>query len=135
MNKCKCKCNEELRTLQNGEKVKRSSAIVKQDPFLQDGVLRVGERLYQAALPEHTNHPTILAKDHHITTLIIRNTHKEIGHRGRNHTLARLRQRVWICKGNAAVRSVLSKCVKFRKSQLCRVATHNAPRKRFAWLH
>ena len=83
---------------------------MKLDPFLQDRVLRVGGRLHQAALPEHTKHPTILAK-------IIRNAHKEIGHGGRNHTLARLRQRIWICKGNAVVRSVLSKCVKCRKSQ------------------
>ena len=109
--------HEELRALQKGEKIKRSSSIMKLDPFLQDGVLRVGGRLHRAALPEHTKHPVILAKDHHITTLIIRNAHEEIGHAGRNHTLAQLRQRVWIRKGNAAVISVLSKCVKCRKCQ------------------
>ncbi|KAK0147980.1 hypothetical protein N1851_012347 [Merluccius polli] len=91
--------HEELRALQKGEKIKGSTSIMKLDPFLQDGVLRVGGRLHQAALPEHTKHPSILAKDHHITTLIIRNAHEEIGHGG-------MRQRVWICKGNAAVRSV-----------------------------
>lgn len=109
--------HEELCALQKGEKVKRSSSIMKLDPFLQDGVIRVGGRLHRAALPEHTKHPAILAKDHHITTMIIRNAHEEIGHGGRNHTLARLRQRVWICKGNTAVRSVLSKCVKCRRRQ------------------
>ncbi|XP_055012690.1 uncharacterized protein LOC129409784 [Boleophthalmus pectinirostris] len=109
--------HEELCALQKGEKIKRSSSIVKLDPFLQDGVLRVGGRLHHAALPEHTRHPAILTKDHHVTTLIIRNAHEEIGHGGRNHTLAQLRQKVWICKGNAAVRSVLSKCVKCLKSQ------------------
>ncbi|KAL7870792.1 hypothetical protein SRHO_G00082890 [Serrasalmus rhombeus] len=95
--------HEELCALQKGDKIRRSSFIVKLDPFLQDGVLRVGGRLHHAALPEHTRHPAILAKNHHVTTLIIRNAHEEIGHGGRNHTLARLRQRVWICKGNAAV--------------------------------
>ena len=69
---------EQLRALQKGEKIKRSSSIMKLDPFLQDGVLRVGGRLHRAALPEHTKHPAILAKDHHITTLIIRNAHEEI---------------------------------------------------------
>ena len=108
---------EELHALQKGGKIKRSSSIAKLDPFLQDGVLRVGGRLHQAALPEHTKHPAILAKGHHVTTLIIRNAHKEIGHGGRNHTLVRLRQRVWICKGNAAVRSAISKCVRCRKSR------------------
>ena len=108
---------EELCALQKGEKIKRSSSIMKLDPFLQDGVLRVGGRLHRAALPEHTRHPVIPAKDHHITTLIIRNAQEEIGHGGRNHTLARLRQRVWICKGIAAVRSALSKCMKYRKCQ------------------
>ncbi|KAL7852950.1 hypothetical protein SRHO_G00187350 [Serrasalmus rhombeus] len=100
--------HEELCALQKGDKIRRSSFIVKLDPFLQDGVLRVGGRLHHAALPEHTRHPAILAKNHHVTTLIIRNAHEEIRHGGRNYTLARLRQRVWICKGNAAVRSVLS---------------------------
>ncbi|XP_038133532.1 uncharacterized protein LOC119778397 [Cyprinodon tularosa] len=109
--------HKELCALQKGDKVKRSSFIVRLDPFLQDGVLRVGGRLHQAALPEHTRHPAILAKNNHVTTLIIRNAHEETGHGGRNHTLARLRERVWICKGNAAVRSVLSRCVKCRKSQ------------------
>lgn len=109
--------HEDLCALQNCERIKKSSSFMKLDPFLQNGYLRVGRRLHQAALPEHTKHPAILAKDHYITALIIRNAHEDIGHSGRNHTLARLRQRVWICRGNAAVRSVLSKCVKCRKSQ------------------
>lgn len=109
--------HEELCALQKGDKIKRSSFIVRLDPFLQDGVLRVGGRLHQAALPEHTRHPAILAKNHHVTTLIIRNAHEETGHGGRNHTLTRLRERVWICKGNAAVRRVISKCVQCRKRQ------------------
>ncbi|KAL7880597.1 hypothetical protein SRHO_G00028510 [Serrasalmus rhombeus] len=99
--------HEELCALQKGDKIRRSSFIVKLDPFLQDGVLRVGGRLHHAALPEHTRHPAILAKNHHVTTLIIRNAHEEIGHGGRNHTLAQLRQRVWICKGNAAISEAL----------------------------
>ena len=65
----------------------------------------------------NTKHLAIIAKNHHITTLIIRHDHEKIGHGGRNHTLSRLRQRFWISKGNAAVRSVLSRCVRCQKTQ------------------
>ena len=44
---------EEVKSLQKGEKVKRSSPILKLDPLLQDGILRVGGRLHHSALPEH----------------------------------------------------------------------------------
>ena len=43
--------SDELMTLQKGDKLKRSSHTIKLDPVVKDGILRVGGRLHQSALP------------------------------------------------------------------------------------
>lgn len=43
--------------------------------MLDDGALRVGGRLSNAAMPEESKHPVIIAKDLHISDLIIRHIH------------------------------------------------------------
>lgn len=102
---------EEIKVLQQGmSNVKRTSPIFKLDPFLQDGVLRVGGRLNRSAMPEEAKHPVFLSKQHRIAYLILHHAHLETGHGGRNHVLARLRQRYWIPRANAAVRTVISDC-------------------------
>lgn len=109
---CQNQCfSDELKALQRGDKLKGSSHIVKLDPVVQDGILRVGGRLLQSALPTDAKHPVILPKDHHVSTLILRHIHKETGHCGRNYMLSRLRERFWIPQANSAVRKILSKCV------------------------
>ena len=97
-------------------RVKKSSSLFKLSPYLDNGTLRVGGRLSKASLPEYTKHPWILPKRHHLTTLIIRKVHERLGHAGRNHVLAELRNKYWIIKGNSAVRSVLNKCVFCRRT-------------------
>ena len=78
---------EELACLQNGERVKKSSHIYKFDPILENGVLRVGGRLDRAAMPDEAKHPALLAKDLHLSTLILNHVHQVTGHGGRNHML------------------------------------------------
>ncbi len=47
------------------------SSLYKLDPIMDDGVLRVGERLNKSEMPEETKRPIILPKDLHISTLIL----------------------------------------------------------------
>ncbi|KAL2089190.1 hypothetical protein ACEWY4_016089 [Coilia grayii] len=102
---------EEIQVLQQGKSyVKRNSSIFKLDPYLQDGVLRVGGRLNRSAMPEEAKHPALLYKQHRIAHLILHHIDLETGHGGKNHVLARLRQRYWIPKANAAVRTMISQC-------------------------
>lgn len=54
-------------------------------PKLDDGNLGVGGRFIRAAMPEESKHTAIIAKDLHISDLIIRHIHQEVGHGGRNH--------------------------------------------------
>lgn len=91
--------------------IKKVSSIHRLDPYLKDGILRVGGRLGRAELSPETAHPIILPYKNHVTTLIIRHLHRQLGHVGRNHVIAAIRERNWVIKVNAAVRRVLSKCV------------------------
>lgn len=91
--------------------MKRTSHIYKLNPVLEDGVLRVGGRLSRAAMPEEAKHPVILAKDQHISDIILRQVHKEVGHSARAHMMARLRQKYWITGASVAIRKILAKCV------------------------
>ena len=96
--------------------VKNNSPIHRLDPFLEEGILRVGGRLKRADLPHETKHPAILPQKSHVTTLLIRHAHKRLGHAGRGHVIATLREKYWIVKMNAAVRHVISKCVFCRRN-------------------
>ena len=117
---------KEIHALKEGEKnklrgkkkggVKNDSPIRRLDPFLDNGVLRVGGRLRRADLPFESKHPAILPKKSHVTTLLIRHAHKRLGHAGRSHIIANLRERYWIIKVNAAARHVISKCVFCRRN-------------------
>lgn len=80
-------------------------------------ILRVGGRLSKAAMPTESKHPVILSKDLHISTLILRHIHQQLGHTGRNHMLSRLWQKYWIISANSAARKVISDCVVCRRNR------------------
>ncbi|XP_067017894.1 uncharacterized protein [Acropora muricata] len=96
-------------------KVTKASSLYRLDPFVDGGLLRVGGRLNHADIPEESKHPVILPRKSHVTTLIIRHTHEQLGHAGRGHVLAKLRERYWIVKANSAVRQLISSCVMCRR--------------------
>ncbi|KAK7909879.1 hypothetical protein WMY93_014563 [Mugilogobius chulae] len=107
---------EEICELESGASaVKNKSNIYRLDPVLQHGLLRVGGRLSRSTLLEEQKHPVILSKGQHVSELILRHLHQELGHAGRNHMLAALRQKYWITNANSACRKILSKCVICRR--------------------
>ncbi|KAK0131367.1 hypothetical protein N1851_033910 [Merluccius polli] len=91
--------------------VPRSSSILKLDPVLGGGLLRVGGRLNKAAIPEDIQHPLILSKDQHISDLILRHVHLQLGHGGRSHVLSATRRKYWVTSGPTAVRKIISRCL------------------------
>ena len=84
--------------------------IRKLDPLVSDGVLHVAGRLSKAPLGFDARHPTILPGDSWFTQLIISYYLKLAGRSGINHTFSALREKFWVLKGGAAVRSVLAGC-------------------------
>lgn len=89
----------------------KNSHLHRLDPFIDNGILRVGGQLKRADLPHETKHPAILPRKSHVTTLLIRHAHKRLGHAGCGHVISSLREKYWIIKVNTAARHVISKCV------------------------
>ena len=94
---------------------RKTSSLYRLDPFVDRGLLRVGGQLNHAEIPEESKHFVILPRKSHVTTLIIRHTHEQVGHAGRGHVLAKLRGRYWIIKDSSAVRQLISSCVICRR--------------------
>lgn len=109
--------SDERISLQTDTSVRKNSSIYKLSPVLEDGILRVGGRLSRAAMPEESRHPIILAKDSHISNILLKHIHEEVGHGGRNYVLSRLRQKYWIPGATTAIRRLLTKCVVCRRLQ------------------
>ena len=94
----------------------KQSPLHKLDPFMRDGIIRVGGRLENSALEFEMKHPIVLPKSHHIFSMIIRWCHQQCQHGGRGLTLHTLRQYgYWVIISNTAVRSVVCKYVTCRK--------------------
>ncbi|XP_051784521.1 uncharacterized protein LOC114652826 [Erpetoichthys calabaricus] len=53
---------EELKALYKNQLIKKSSKIIKLDPVLQEGILRVGVCMYSAKCPKRQVHPDVTAK-------------------------------------------------------------------------
>ncbi|CAB3991324.1 PREDICTED: uncharacterized protein LOC107355480 [Paramuricea clavata] len=91
--------------------VKKSSSIYQLDPFLgKDGILRVGDRIRRASIPENVKHPCILPRKGHVTELVICHHHQKVAHQGRGMTHNNIRSSgFWIIGGRSAVASHISK--------------------------
>lgn len=85
---------EEIAALSSGKgTVSKSSSICRLDPYLDNGLLRVGEQLAKGSLPVENKNPLILAKDQQIATLIITHIHQQLAHSHCNHMLSKLREK------------------------------------------
>ena len=92
--------------------LKKAGASIRQlNPQLKEGLLRVGGRLVNAPFGDEKKHPIILPYKHHVTDLIIKECHENLGHMGQESVLSSLRETVWIVKGRSAVRRVLGRCM------------------------
>ncbi|CAI5660104.1 unnamed protein product [Oreochromis niloticus] len=110
---------EELNTLsQKLGRLPCNHQLFQLDPFLQDGIMRVGGRLRKASVPLDLRHPVILPKDGAVTNLIIAHHHSKIQHQGRGQTLNALRASgYWIAGGSKAVARYIRQCVQCRRAR------------------
>ena len=108
---------QELKLLSKGNAVPLSSPLSKLDPFLDDhGLLRVGGRVRNSALPYNVKHPALLPKDHHITEAVLKHFHAMTAHQGRNMTINEVRNNgLWIVGGSRVAGKLVSQCVVCRK--------------------
>lgn len=88
---CHCqrqKFADEFRALQEGNSIKKTSHLYKLNPFLQNGIPKVGGRLSHVAMLEESKHLSILTKNLKVTELIIEAIHQKIGNCGLNHVFS-----------------------------------------------
>ncbi|XP_077972240.1 uncharacterized protein LOC144427239 [Styela clava] len=85
--------------------------LLQCNPYVADGILRVGGRLRQSELQPDQRNPVILPPYHHATKLLIDYYHCEHGHCGSNQVQAYLLQKYWILHLQSAVAKVLRECM------------------------
>ena len=99
-----------------GGKLPKRHALVKLSPFLDVvGVMRVGGRLCAAPVAINTRHPIMLPRNTHISTLLVEDFHRNLGHLGREAVLAHVRLRFHIVNGNSLIKEIVRKCIICRK--------------------
>ena len=89
--------------------------LQKLHPAILEGMLHVGGQLGRALADFDSKHPVILLQRSHFTKLAIHKHHVLMGYFGASHTWAFLRQKFWIIKGGAVVRSSIRHCVLCKK--------------------
>lgn len=107
---------DEITSLDRKQPLPAASPIKHAEPFLQDGILRVGGRLTNSELSMDEKHPIILPKNAHVTRLLIKHYHERVQHQGRGITWNELRSHgYWIASGSRQVANVIKNCVTCRK--------------------
>ncbi|XP_063929879.1 uncharacterized protein LOC135142140 [Zophobas morio] len=103
--------SSEIRQLKKNQKISNSH-VISLNPFLDSNALiRVGGRLRNVStMPFNKKCPILLPK-HHVTDVIIKETHEHLLHAGQLGTLAQIRLNYWPVSGRSQVRKVLHKCI------------------------
>ena len=101
-----------------GTQRKAGESIRQLNPQLKEGLLRVGGQLVSAPFGDERKYPIILPYKHHVTDLIIKQCHENLGHMGQESVLSSLRETVWIVKERSAVRRVLGRCMTFHGREM-----------------
>lgn len=105
--------SETLDALAGSRDLPRSHPLLRLSPFMgDDGILRVGGRLRNAAFDRDAKHPAIIPRDSAFAALIVRDAHQRTLHGGTQATLATLRQRYWVIGGRNAVGTIVRRCVR-----------------------
>lgn len=119
---------QEIKDLETKGTVKSTSRIANLNPVLDsDGAPRVKGLVQRPPVTDAARQQIILPRKHSATSLIIRHTHKMIGHLGHEHGIAKVREKFWIPQISVLVRSVLSQCITCKRLNAKPMNQHMAP--------
>ena len=96
---------------------RKNSPLYKLDPDVKYGVISVGGRLENPPVSYSAKHPIVLSKNSILSTLVLKDVHRQVGHLGKNTMLSYLRLTFWILGASLAIKSITSKCVICRRHQ------------------
>ncbi|XP_068233500.1 uncharacterized protein [Palaemon carinicauda] len=106
----------EIESIQKGGTIRVSSSLRRLKLILRNGLLCIGGRLSLANISPSERHPIILPYKGHLTDMVIQYYHEHSNHIGVMHVLSLMREKFWVMKGHAAVRRLLSRCVRCRRA-------------------
>jgi len=114
----KCDFPEEYSALSKEDQVSRRSPLSALRPFLStDGLIRVGGRLALSSMDYAEKHAVVLAKDSHLSLLLVREAHALALHGGPQLTRSVLSRFYWIIQANTLIRSEIKQCVQCAKAK------------------
>ncbi|XP_043471319.1 uncharacterized protein LOC122504323 [Leptopilina heterotoma] len=103
--------SKEISALSREEEIDSKSPIKSLNPFLDEGIIRVGGRLEHSNLKPEQKHPILLPRNHHVTTLIVREEHVKLLHAGIQTTLYSVRELYWPIDGRNTTRKIIHQCM------------------------
>ena len=103
-----------IQWMPNKVPVSTQSSVMKLDPIVIDGLMRVDRQLDRVPVGFEACHLIILAHVSHITHLIISHFHVLTGYGGIGLTMNSLFQRFWIMKATSAIHRVITNCTHCR---------------------
>ncbi|MEO0684671.1 MAG: hypothetical protein AAFY76_06385, partial [Cyanobacteria bacterium J06649_11] len=102
---------EEMKDLSNDRSVEKTSKLHQFKPFLDEsGLIRIGGRLKNAAIPFDAKHQILIPKGY-VAELIVKMYHETSAHAGVNQTLSEVRQRYWLLNGRVTAKKIIRSCV------------------------
>ncbi|XP_018406510.1 PREDICTED: uncharacterized protein LOC108782682 [Cyphomyrmex costatus] len=103
---------EEYKALSSNKSLSTSSGILTLNPFLDDGLIKVGGRLRHSNLTQDARHPVLLPKNHELSRRIITQAHIRSLHADTQATMAAVRQQFWPLSLRSLTRKIILRCVK-----------------------
>ncbi|BET03158.1 Pao retrotransposon peptidase [Nesidiocoris tenuis] len=100
----------EIKLLEQGKPLVNTNPLLKLDPFVRQGILRVGGRLDKAAIGYDQKHPYLLPSKGKFIDMLIDQCHSDLLHAGPHLTMSRIHSRFWIPSLRARVRSRIRSC-------------------------
>nr|CAI5845055.1 unnamed protein product [Callosobruchus analis] len=91
--------------------ISSKSKLVSLNPFMLNGLIRVGGRLKNSNESFERRHPIILPKGHILTKLILTHEHVRLLHCGVQALLSNVRERYWPIAGRNVCKDVVRKCI------------------------
>ncbi|XP_017462993.1 PREDICTED: uncharacterized protein LOC108356391, partial [Rhagoletis zephyria] len=103
---------DEIQAIKHKGCLPKSSSLYQLTPFVDvDGLLKVNGRIDAAyCLPITARRPVILPQNHYVTRLVAKKYHCQLHHQNDSLTINEMRQRFWVPRARALLKSVKREC-------------------------
>ena len=102
----------EFKALLNGESINPKNSIAPLYPFMDNGIIRVGDRLAHGySMTDDQRFPLLVTHRSKLATLAINDAHKRTLHGGPRATVAEMTRQIWVTQSMKKASACIKKCV------------------------